>query len=157
MTNVEKLIGKIAILILLGTILGALVFPVAAQEAQLRDWGSGNFSTKNYYQVGGYTLARLIDTAQSRTIAKNPDKWKEVGALADLFYGPHPSVAEVHKFNLLMWGSVVFISWQMDEPNRSAWLWTHIGVETYTVYSNNKIGIKPDIPRWMLTWRTTFY
>jgi hypothetical protein len=115
-------------------------------EAKLRDWGTSNWTTKHTLEMGGYGVLRLYDTAQSRTIAKNPDKWKEVGAISSVFYGEHPSVAEVHRFNLLAFLGVWLVAYNLDPPGRSGWLWGNIAVEAYVVNSNRKLGLKPDWP-----------
>jgi len=119
--------------------------PWTPPVTKLRDWGTANWTTKHTLEMAGYGVLRLYDTAQSRTIAKNPDKWKEVGPISSLFYGEHPSVAAVHRFNLLAFLGVWLVAYNLD-TGRSGWLWGNIAVEAYTVNSNRKIGLKPDWP-----------
>lgn len=117
-----------------------------APEAKLRDWGTGGWTTADTLRQAGYGVVRLYDTAQSRTIAKHPDKWKETGSFATFLYGEHPSVAEVHKFNLLVFLGVWLVAYQLDPPVRAGWQWVHIAGESYIVNENRKIGLKPDWP-----------
>jgi len=115
-------------------------------EAKLRDWGTGRWSTADTARQTGYGVVRLADMAQTRTIAKNPDKWKEVGPVVVALYGNHPSVAEAHKVNLLAFLGVWFVAYQLDPPARAAWQYVHIGAETWVVNENRKLGIKADWP-----------
>ena len=118
----------------------------AQPEANLKDWGTGRWSTAATFRQTLYGALRYYDMAQSRTMAKNPDQWMETGYLAKKLYGEHPSVSEVHKTGLLFFASVWFIAYQLDEPARGAWQWTNIGFEAGAVNNNRKTGIKPDWP-----------
>jgi hypothetical protein len=115
-------------------------------EAKLTSWGHGRWSTTDSVLEGAYLVLRYIDTAQTRTVAKNPDQWKEAGPVAVMMYGEHPSVAEVHKFNILMAALHAFISYQIDPPGRTGWQIGSVIAQAYVVNENRKLGIKPDWP-----------
>ena len=117
-----------------------------ADEFKPRDWGTGRWSFADTARAAVYCGLRYVDAAQSATVARNPDKWKEAGGFAVLIYGEHPTVNEVYKFNLGACGVMTFISYQIDAPTRAWWQWGIIGAEAYTVNENRKLGIEADWP-----------
>ena len=120
--------------------------PVAKWETKSKEWGSTKWTTGDTVRQSLYGVVRFVDMAQSRTMAKHPEQWRESGVIAVALYGPHPSVAEVHKFNLLMFLGVWLVAYNLDPPKRMAWQWTHIGVETWVVNENRKLGVEADWP-----------
>jgi len=115
-------------------------------EFKPRDWGTGRWAFGDTVLAAAYCGLRYVDAAQSATMARNPDKWKESGPLAVMVYGEHPTVNEVYKFNAAMCAGMTFISYQIDPPTRAWWQWGIIGGEVYVINENRKLGIKPDWP-----------
>ena len=85
-------------------------------------------------------LLLLADWAQTRQIAKNPDKWFETNKLL----GVHPSVSRVDTyFAVVLAGyTVVYLALVKYVPP-TAFLCGAIvaAIEAYVVYNNNKLGI----------------
>ncbi|MGD9159002.1 MAG: hypothetical protein PVG39_11390 [Desulfobacteraceae bacterium] len=87
-----------------------------------------------------YTVEHAVDWMQTKQIAKNPGKYKEIG-LPGVFYGEHPSTSEVDFF----FASTLLIQTAipaMLKPKYRKWyqmIW--IGLETGTVFRNFSLGL----------------
>ena len=138
MTSHEILIAKIAVLILLGTLLGALVFPVAAQEAQLRDWGTGGWQPRNTGLALMSFGARYYDAKIAKECLSVSPYCREVGPIANVMYGERPNANEIYKFQSLMFAIEQFIAYKISPPFRETWQIVLI-VNEIRVINDNKL------------------
>lgn len=82
----------------------------------------------------------IADWAQTRTIAKNPDKFKEFNKIE----GTHPTVAKVNAYHTIGIISHAGISYLLPRGYRDAWQYIWIGIEIEAVRHNYRVGIKMD-------------
>lgn len=83
-------------------------------------------------------LLFAADWTQTRQIAANPDRYRELNPLL----GPHPTRAQVDAhFASVVVGHAV-IAYLLPHEWRAAWQWITIGVESATVYHNYRIGLR---------------
>lgn len=91
-------------------------------------------------EIGMQVIASLLiitDWGQTRTIAKNPDRWYEKNPIL----GRHPSVAEVDRYFIACLIGNVMITHILPEKWRETWLGITIGCQAYCVGNNFSLGV----------------
>lgn len=87
-----------------------------------------------------YTALHLMDWAQTRAIAQNPDRWREVNPLL----GWHPSTRDVDQyFAVTLLGHYVIANW-LPENYRAIFQHLTISMEAAVTRNNIILGIKGD-------------
>jgi hypothetical protein len=87
----------------------------------------------------GAALATIaLDWGQTRTIARNPDKYRETNPIL----GPHPSLDRVNAFFALSMLATVGIAIALPPRDRKIFLGGVAIVETAFVIHNHGIGIR---------------
>ena len=85
-----------------------------------------------------YLTLHSIDWAQTRNIARNPDKWYEQNS----YLGKHPSVAQVDRYFIAA-GAIQFaVAYYLPAEYRKAFQYVTIGVEGGAVVHNFSLGIE---------------
>jgi hypothetical protein len=98
--------------------------------------------TSDTWRQAGVTTLFVVDWAQTLQIAKNPDKYREIGWQGARLLSEHPSVAQVNQY---MAGTIVVhaaISYLLPHGWRDAWQYVWIGSEADVVRKNHLIGIR---------------
>ncbi len=90
-------------------------------------------------EVAVFTL-HTIDWGQTRTIAKNPDRYYEINPIL----GKHPSIGKVDTYMFI--GTIVrpVISYHLPPKYRKWWQYLSIGTSGAAVANNYNAGIKVD-------------
>jgi len=101
-----------------------------------------DWSKEDTYRQAALTALLVADWAQTRYIAKNPDKFHEIDA--SRFIGEHPSTGKVNVYFATYIVSNATVSYLLPQNWRQAWQYLYIGYETKTVLKNRSIGIKMD-------------
>jgi hypothetical protein len=97
-----------------------------------RDWD------KTDYTLLGIATATLIaDWGQTRSIAKNEDKWKEL----NLILGEHPSVGRVNTYFATSILATAGVAYLLKDNYRKGFLLGIIILETVVVIRNQSLGI----------------
>lgn len=89
-----------------------------------------------------YLALHVIDWAQTRNIARSPDKYAENGVFARTMIGAHPSVANV---NMYMAGSAILqyaAARALPSEYRKAFQYVTIIDSGSSVIGNFRVGIK---------------
>lgn len=84
-----------------------------------------------------YIALHIMDWAQTRTIARNPDRWNEVNPIL----GEHPSVGRVDAYFAVMALSHMAVSDVLPTEYRDTWQYLSIGFEAGFVGHNLSLGI----------------
>ena len=108
----------------------ATAVPVSAQTVY--DW-----STLDKTLLVASTAANIVDWGQTRTIAYNPDQWRELNP----FLGDHPSVGAVNTYFISRLILVPVLAHYFPEYRTiilSLWLATGVGFSSH----NHSIGIR---------------
>lgn len=90
------------------------------------------------YREGVFVGLMILDTAQTRYIAKHPEVFHETNKLE----GAHPSVGRADNYGIMMTLGHAYIATLLPSGYRKAWQYFWIGIETDAVVHNYKIGIK---------------
>ena len=84
-----------------------------------------------------YLTLHTMDWAQTREIARNPDKWHETNP----YLGNHPSVARVNRYFVAMGITHIVIAHILPANYRRAFQYVTIGVEAGYVVHNFSMGL----------------
>ena len=95
------------------------------------------WSTQDKVLFGVSTTLLVADWAQTRTIAKNPDRWYETNPLL----GKHPSVSRVNNYFATTLVANYFITDYLSPKWRTRFQGGLIAVELVVVGNNKRIGI----------------
>jgi hypothetical protein len=109
-----------------------LVLLLATMPAMADDW---TIADKQREAV--YLALHAIDWAQTRTIARNPDRWYEVNPIL----GEHPSVGRVDGYFAVMALAHIAVSNALPTRYRTAWQYVSIGFEAGVAGHNLSLGI----------------
>ena len=115
-----------------------IAIALCSQSGHADDW-----NTADTWREGGFQILNLIDWGQTRNIARNPQRLREVQSA--WLIGSHPSVETV---DTLMIASAILhplVSWAL--PNgawRNGWQYVTIGGKFNATVANASIGIKID-------------
>ncbi len=106
-----------------------LFFAVPSRAQFLNDW-----STLDKTLLVTSTAANVVDWGQTRTIAKNPDLWRETNP----YLGDHPSVSQVNNYFVARLILVPILAHYLPEYRTTILsIWLVIGVG----YSGHNHGI----------------
>lgn len=96
------------------------------------------WTTSDTKRQAVYLTLHTIDWAQTRYIAKNPDKWRELNPLI----GEHPSVGRVDGY--FATGALLHtgIAYVLPEKWRKGFQYVTIGIEAGITARNYHLGIK---------------
>ena len=114
----------------MNTILAFLLF--VSTSAFADEWTSTD--TK---REAVYLTLHTLDWAQTRNIARNPDKWYEQNAVL----GKHPSVSQVDRYFITTGVLQFAIAYYLPAEYRKAFQYVTIGIEGGAVAHNFSIGI----------------
>jgi hypothetical protein len=96
------------------------------------------WTSEDTYRQTAFFILDAADWAQTRNIARNPDKWTETNPLL----GAHPSVRQVDWYfvsaSLMHFG----IAYLLPSKYRSSFQMLSIGVELGAVSRNFRIGVR---------------
>lgn len=109
-----------------------LFFAITSKAQFLHDW-----STLDKTLLATSTAANVVDWGQTRTIAMNPDQWRERNPLL----GEHPSVGRVNNYFIARLILAPVLAHYLPEYRTiilSLWLATGVGYSGY----NHSIGIR---------------
>jgi len=84
-----------------------------------------------------YLAVDTVDWLQTRTIAKNPNKYYEKNPIL----GDHPSVGQVNNYSLCMMLAHVAAVTVIPSEYRAPFQYVSIAVVSNSVYKNYKLGI----------------
>lgn len=89
------------------------------------------------YREATYLMLHTMDWAQTRNIARNPDRWRE----QNYFLGKHPSVSQVDQY-FIATGTLQFaVAYYLPAEYRKAFQYVTIGIEGGAVAHNFSIGV----------------
>ena len=103
-----------------------------AGSAQADDW-----TTADTQREAVYMVMHAMDWAQTRTIARNPDKWGE----ANPILGRHPPIDRVDAYFAMAALTHVAVSAALPIEYRSAWQYVSITIEAMYVMHNVSAGV----------------
>lgn len=109
-----------------------VVMALAASTAHADDW-----RTDDTQREIAYMVLHAMDWAQTRNIARNPDKWYE----NNIILGKHPSTDRVDAYFALTGVLHYAVSEALPVEYRSAWQYVSIGFEAGVVGRNLELGI----------------
>ena len=84
-----------------------------------------------------YLTLHTFDWAQTRNIARNPDKWREQNAVL----GGNPSVSQVDRYFIATGALQFAVAYYLPAEYRKAFQYVTIGIEGGAVAHNFSIGI----------------
>ncbi|HET8689056.1 MAG TPA: hypothetical protein VFM18_20795 [Methanosarcina sp.] len=84
-----------------------------------------------------YLAVDIIDWAQTRNIARNPNKWYEQNNIL----GNHPSVEKVDAYFATMALAHIAISYALPSEYRRTFQYITIGIEIGYIHHNYSMGI----------------
>lgn len=96
-----------------------------------------DWTTEDTYREAAYLAVDAVDWAQTRNIARNPDKWHEQNGVL----GEHPTVSQVDNYFISMAVAHVVIAHVLPADYRSAFQYITLGAEISCVGHNIVIGI----------------
>jgi len=99
------------------------------------------YTTADKQREAVYLTLHVIDWAQTRTIARNPDKYAEGGVVASRVIGAHPSVGQVDAYMVGSALLVMAVSRALPAEYRRVFQYVTIGDSAYSVGRNFSIGI----------------
>ena len=105
-----------------------LSFPVRATDP---------WTPADSWREGGYFTLHVLDWAQTRNIARNPDRWHEMNVVL----GEHPSVGRVDRYFALTALAHVGIAVALPRDWRTPFQYVTIGIEAGVVVHNWSIGL----------------
>ncbi len=98
------------------------------------------WSDADLARQGIFTAVELVDWAQTRYLAKHPDRYHEINP----FLGKHPSVGRVDTLFALSLIANAGVTWVLPSRYRPYWQYGRIGIEVVLVAHNAHVGIKMD-------------
>ena len=113
-------------------ILFAFLFLISLNACAFDEW-----STADKEREAAYLIVDSIDWAQTRNIARNPDRWYETNAAL----GRHPSIGSVNSYFIGMMLVHVGIVTALPSKYRSTFQFTSIAYEASYVAGNYRLGI----------------
>lgn len=109
-----------------------ILFLLLISSAQADEW-----TREDSYREATYLTLHTMDWAQTRNIARNPDKWHEQNSIL----GKHPSVGKVDGYFALTGLAHVAFSYCLPSEYRKAFQYVTIGIEGGAVAHNFSIGV----------------
>lgn len=122
----------------IGVVVFAFVASVFAVACLNKAHAAEPWSTTDKVLGTATGLAILADWAQTRQIAKNPDKWRETNELL----GEHPSVGDVNRHFLIYGATVGILAHISPPPIRKALLGGVLVYQIDLVSENYSLGIE---------------
>jgi hypothetical protein len=108
------------------------LFLVSVNACAFDEW-----TTNDTYRQAAFLVLDAADWAQTRNIARNPDKWNETNPSL----GAHPSTTDVDKYFVGMALINTSIAYALPSDYRAAFQYLSIGYESGFVRRNLSIGI----------------
>jgi hypothetical protein len=118
-------------------ILFALLFLSSFNACAFDEWSDADVKREAVYLA-----FHAMDWAQTRNIARNPDKYEESGIVARQVIGAHPSIAQVDAYII---GSAIAqyaIAQALPTEYRTIFQYVTIGDAANSVVGNFRIGLK---------------
>ena len=109
-----------------------LALLLVSTSAQADSW-----SREDTYRETAYLTLHTLDWAQTRNIARNPNKWHEQNAIL----GTHPSVSQVDRYFIATAALQFAVAYYLPTEYRKAFQYVTIGIEGGVVAHNFSIGI----------------
>jgi hypothetical protein len=104
--------------------------------AQADEW-----TTADKQREAVYLVLHAKDWEQTRTIARNPDRYAEGGVVASRVIGAHPSVGQVDAYMIGSAVLVMAVSRALPAEYRRVFQYVTIGDSAYSVGRNLSIGV----------------
>jgi hypothetical protein len=98
---------------------------------------NGGWTTADTYRQAGMLSLTMIDWAQTRKIAQNPDKYYENNPVL----GKHPSTERVDMYFPICMAAHTAVAMALPTKYRKWWQYVFIGVEAGMVANNLSIGL----------------
>lgn len=98
---------------------------------------NGGWNAADTYRQSGVVALMTVDWAQTRKIAKNPDRYSENNPIL----GSHPSTGEVDAYFLTCAVAHTAVAMALPPKYREWWQYVFIGVEAVAVGHNMSIGL----------------
>ena len=105
--------------------------------ASTSSFASDEWSREDTYREAAYLALHTLDWAQTREIARNPDKWHEQTS----FLGSHPSTGQVDQYFVATTALQFIIAYTLPAEYRKAFQYISIGHDAGYVAHNFSIGI----------------
>lgn len=106
------------------------------------DLGRPGWSRDDLVRQGLYLGLLGTDWAQTRTVAKNPDRYREANNLITHFTGEHPSAGQVNNIVAATAVAQTLLADQLSPEWRKVLQRLSIGAETYAAGRNRfKVGV----------------
>lgn len=116
-------------------ILGAALVLLSSATFAADPWSDGDIAREVAWQA-----LHLIDWGQTRSIAKNPDQYRELNPIL----GEHPSIGRVNTYMAASAIAHIIVSDYLSGDWRTAWQWVTIGITASAVHNNYRIGLRLD-------------
>ena|SRR5258706_13980558 len=101
---------------------------------------AGDWSKEDTYRQTTFTGLMILDWAQTRTIAKNPDRFQELNKIE----GQHPTLAKINTYHSVGIIGHAAVSYILPRSYRETWQYVWIGIEVEAVRHNYRMGIRMD-------------
>ena len=101
------------------------------------DLFADEWTTADTKREAVYLTLHTLDWAQTREIARNPDKWHEQNAIL----GKHPSVSQVDRYFIATGALQFAVAYYLPAEYRKAFQYITTGIEIGAVTHNLSIGI----------------
>ena len=126
-------------LILKTWIMGLVIFKLMNPSVALADevWFTP-FSWYDYALETTFIGVTSMDWSQTQQIATHPHEYYET----NFILGRHPSLNTVNIYFPSAMALHALVAYALPKPWREVWQTMWIGVETYTVYTNETIGLR---------------
>jgi hypothetical protein len=115
----------------------------------IEEYHTSSASKKDIPAAVLYEILNAADWAQTRQIARNPEKYYEKDFAnngSSEFIGSHPSTGKVNGWHLLKAVGQPYIASKLPEPYRSLFQSVSLGMAGSTVKNNVTLGL--DAVRW---------
>ena len=98
------------------------------------------WTREDTYREATYLTLHTIDYAQTRNIARNPDKWHE----QNIILGKHPSVSQVDRYFIATGALQFAVAYYLPAEYRKAFQYISIGHDAGYVVHNFSIGVSAE-------------
>ena len=95
------------------------------------------WTTADTKREAAYLTLHTLDWAQTRNIARNPNKWQEQNAIL----GKHPSISQVDRYFIATGALHFAVAYYLPAEYRKVFQYVTIGIEGRVVVHNFSIGI----------------
>lgn len=98
---------------------------------------ASDWTREDTYREAAYLTLHTMDWAQTRNIARNPDRWYERNS----FLGPHPTTSKVDQYFVATAALQFAVAYYLPAEYRKAFQYVTIGIEGGAVVHNFRLGV----------------